>query len=331
MKIRNAEIGRAVEAELAARKQHCKALQRRRRDEVYKKLPAIREIDESMTSIAFDMGKQIMENANAGEVRGIAEELIKAKLHERNELLAAGGFPIDYLDEQYFCPVCRDTGRIGGELCRCVSQIAVNAAFENSGLNPEQNFKNFDLELRHDPKERLAAARIRDDALEYANSFPNTEKRDILYMGKAGVGKTYLLNCIGVRLLERGFSVLKLNAYHLIRLTLDTLRTEPDEKPDFLIPDLLIIDDLGTEPQIQNITVETLLSILCQRQDKNKATAFATNLKPISPDNKDNEEDNKKKSTEESLQSMYGERFTSRLFSRNTKIQLIKTSDLRFA
>ena len=322
MKIRSAEIGRAVETELAARKQRCKALQQRRRDEVYTKIPAVREIDECITAIAFDMGRQIMDNTNPDEVLGMARELIKSKTQERTELLTSNGFPADYLDEQYFCPVCHDTGRADNELCRCVSQIAVNAAFENSGLNPAQNFKNFDLSLQHDPKERLAVARIRDAALEYANTFPNTEKRDLLYLGEPGVGKTYLLNCIGGRLLERGFSVLKINAYHLIRLTLDTLRTEPDEKPDFLIPDLLIIDDLGTEPQIPNITVETLLSILCQRQDKNKATAFATNL-AIFPS-----EDN----NTETLQSMYGERFTSRMLSsRTTKIQLINTSDLRFA
>ena len=242
MKIRSAEIGRAVEAELTARKQRCKAKQDLRKAEIYRKIPAVRDIDESMTSIAFDMGRQIMANKNADEVLGIAEDLIKAKLRERSELLTANGFPADYLDKQYFCPICRDSGHIGDELCRCVSQIAVKAAFENSGLNPDQNFKNFNLDLQRSPKERLAVARIRDAAMEYADTFPDSERRDLIYTGEPGVGKTYLLNCIGVRILERGYSVLKINAYHLIRLTLDTLRMGPDEKPDFLIPDLLIID-----------------------------------------------------------------------------------------
>ena len=121
-------------------------------------------------------------------------------------------------------------------------------------------------------------SRIRDAAEAYANAFPNNERRDLLYQGETGVGKTYLLNCIGGRVLERGYSVLKISAYKLIQLTLDNLRNEPSERPDYILPDLLIIDDLGTEPMIRNITIETLLSIVCERQDLDKATIIATNL-----------------------------------------------------
>lgn len=321
MRIKTAAVGRAVEAELASRNRQNKAKQRRRKTEIYKKIPAIEEIDECITSIAVDMGKRIMAAQKPDEILELAQGLIASKMSERAALLVSNGYPGNYLDEQYSCSVCHDTGRVGNELCHCVSQIAVDAAFENSGLASEQNFKNFNLDLQRDQKERLAMARIRDAALTYADAFPNSEKRDLIYSGQAGVGKTYLLNCIGRRVLEKGYSVLKINAYRLIQLTLDMLRADPDEKIDFLIPDLLIIDDLGTEPMIQNITVETLLSILCQRQDRGRATAFATNLEIFPSDD-----------GAETLQTMYGERFTSRLLSPNTtKIQLIKTSDLRFA
>ncbi len=149
-------------------------------------------------------------------------------------------------------------------------------------------------------------SRIRDAAEAYANAFPNNERRDLLYQGETGVGKTYLLNCIGGRVLERGYSVLKISAYKLIQLTLDNLRNEPSERPDYILPDLLIVDDLGTEPMIRNITIETLLSIVCERQDLDKATIIATNLAVTDEDGVD------------TLQSVYGERFASRFMAPRT-------------
>ena len=163
-------------------------------------------------------------------------------------------------------------------------------------------------------------SRIRDAAEAYANAFPNNERRDLLYQGETGVGKTYLLNCIGGRVLERGYSVLKISAYKLIQLTLDNLRNEPSERPDYILPDLLIIDGLGTEPMIRNITIETLLSIVCERQDLDKATIIATNLAVTDEDGVD------------TLQSVYGERFASRFMApRTAKIQRVRTQNVRLS
>ncbi len=235
-------------------------------------------------------------------------------------LLAKNGFPSDYLDKQYVCEFCHDTGRIGTDLCRCVTQLAINTVFEDSGLDPKQSFEAFDINLQRTPGDRNAMAKIRDAAIAYSDSFPNNEKHDLLYFGEPGVGKTFLVNCIGGRILKRGYSVLKISAHRLIQLTLDTLRSDPSDKPDFILPDLLIIDDLGTEPMIQNITIETLLSILCQRQDMGKSTIFSTNLEVFATDNM----------SHETIWSLYGERFASRLMApRIVKIQAMHTENVR--
>lgn len=121
--------------------------------------------------------------------------LIEKKQRERRELLVPPVFPPDYLDPQYECTLCHDTGRVaGGELCRCVVQLAINTVFESSGVSAAQNFRNFDLNLQKNPKDRNVMSRIRDAAEAYANAFPNNERRDLLYQGETGVGKTYLLN-----------------------------------------------------------------------------------------------------------------------------------------
>ena len=46
----------------------------------------------------------------------------------------------------------------------------------------------------------------------------------------------------------------------------------------FLNPDVLVIDDLGTENMFKNITQEYLLYLLNERQRLNKTTIFTTNL-----------------------------------------------------
>ena len=64
--------------------------------------------------------------------------------------------------------------------------------------------------------------------------------------------------------------------------------------------DLLLIDDLGTEPMIEGVTVEELFNILNERQNAGLCTVISTNL------------------TLENLQVRYNERFISRLLNRQT-------------
>ena len=297
MRIRSAAFITALNNELADRKRRISKLKKEREAEIYGKFPRIRELDESIRSIAFDMGKKAIESEDPSGIRALAESVIAEKKLVRDCLLREAGYTADYLDPQYFCEDCHDTGRIGAELCHCVVQLAVNTAFNDSGINASQNFNNFDLDLQKNKNSRRAMQLIYDYALRYANGFPNNERHDIVFFGPTGVGKTYLLN----------------------QLTLDNLRTSPEERPDFIMPDLLIIDDLGTEPMIPNITVETLLSILSERQDLGKATLFATNLEVLPDAN-----------GTETIQSTYGERFASRLMApKNVFLRAVRTDNLR--
>ena len=320
MKIKSYEVRRAIEDELASRRLEVKRIRQAREDEAYSAVPELKELDARMRSEAIRLGRTIM-NSKSENASVEAELEIRLLQKKRAELLRSNGFSEDHLDFEYLCPDCRDTGRVNGELCRCVLQLAVNTAFEDSGIDRVQNFEAFDLSLQKEANNRSAMKKILDAAVAYADSFPDNEKKDILYFGMPGVGKTYLLNCIGARVLERGYSVLKINAHRLIRLTMDGFRSAPEDRPDFSMPDLLIIDDLGTEPMIPNITVETLLSLVCERQEMNKATLFATNLDIVSDG-----------SGVETLQSRYGERFASRLIApARVKIQGVLTENLRLS
>lgn len=320
MKIKSATLSRALAEEMNARHRKMKKLEEARYQEVCSCIPRIRELDDDTKNMIYDFGRSIMGSKDGKNIQETAEMFIIQQKEEKSKLLTQNNFPADYLDKQYVCEICQDTGRIDNSLCKCVIQLAINTAFEDSGIDAAQCFENFDINLQRTPNDRIAMTKLRDAAMVYADTFPNTEKRDLLYFGEPGVGKTFLINCIGGRVLKRGYSVLKISAHRLIQLTLDTLRSEPMNRPDFILPDLLIIDDLGTEPMIQNITIETLLSILCQRQDMNKATIFSTNLDVLANENMPNS----------TIWSVYGERFASRLMApKMVKIQAIHTENIR--
>ena len=81
---------------------------------------------------------------------------------------------------------------------------------------------------------------------------------------------------------------------------------------NFLDPEVLIIDDLGTEPILKNVTTEYLYLIISERLAQNRKTIISSNLGP------------------NDILSRYGERIFSRVFNkRECKAFNIVGDDLR--
>lgn len=253
---------RALNARLADIREHYPEIERKRR-----------EIGEASIEFA---DKMIASPDDSASLRLIAREVIGGMENELREMLVKNGLPADYLELKPVCPVCGDTGTVDGELCSCLKKIVIEKRFSGSGLIPGQTFETFRHDILDDPRDRRILDRICAYCEEYADSFPKCGLPDMLLYGDPGVGKTFLLNAIGERVLRRGYSVLRLTANRLVNETMECI-AQRREKPDLVLPDLLIIDDLGTEPMIPNVTVETLLAVICERQDKDRATLFATN------------------------------------------------------
>ena len=75
---------------------------------------------------------------------------------------------------------------------------------------------------------------------------------------------------------------------------------------------LLLVDDLGTEPLMRNITVEYLFLLLNERMEAGLSTMVTTNLTPAQ------------------IQERYGERVCSRLFDRSSALTIkLEGKDLR--
>ena len=130
-----------------------------------------------------------------------------------------------------------------------------------------------------------------------------------------GTGKTYLASSIVGELNKRKVLTVFLTSNELNSIFLKMHRQEIDRELVFDILtacDLLVIDDLGTEPLYNNVTAEYLLSIISERLDKKKHFIITTNL------------------TKSEILNRYSERFLSRISDKKqTAIIPFNGKDLR--
>ena len=92
-----------------------------RRNEVYRAVPRIKEIEEETRQIGLEISKLMLSSGSASKIKisqlkKRAEELN----NERAYLLTDNNFKLDYMDIWYTCTVCKDTGILDtGERCFC--------------------------------------------------------------------------------------------------------------------------------------------------------------------------------------------------------------------
>ena len=269
----------------------------------------------ALSILAQDTAEQRQATAREMKARGNA---INARIRE---LLKRAGLPEDELELHYRCPVCRDTGYVGdapSRFCECFETRLRLRQYEDgsmAGLD-EQNFDKFDPGIvpeQDGQRDQLVKACTL--CRRYADGFPDTEYRHLLLIGAGGLGKTFLLNCIFERVTTRGFPAVRITAFRLFEAMRQQHMSIDGKFEGFSalidVP-LLLIDDLGSEPMLRNVTVEYLFMLLNERFAARRHTIIATNLTPVQ------------------LKARYGERVASRLLDRGTVacVQL-KGKDLR--
>ena len=66
--------------------------------------------------------------------------------------------------------------------------------------------------------------------------------------------------------------------YRMIEILRKSYFDQDEGSSDLLDTQVLMIDDLGSEPLMQNVTVEQLFNLLNERQNKGLSTVVSTNL-----------------------------------------------------
>ena len=204
--------------------------------------------------------------------------------------LTENGFPADYLAPVYRCPICKDTGKTGElikEPCECYKKAYQRKLREKIGLNRDrkETFEHFDENVflnENIPGQEFTQRELmnhyRRICEEWADSYPDTRFRDLLLTGGTGLGKTFLLRAMAERLIERDVNVLVISAYRMIEILRKSYFDNDDSASELMEADVLMIDDLGSEPLMQNITVEQLFNLLNERQGRGLSTVISTNL-----------------------------------------------------
>lgn len=278
---------------------------RLRQEAVYARFPRLREITEARKALTYQLGLSLLAKEDPQSTRKAYAANMQALLREERALLKENNIPPAFLEPVWRCDACQDTGYVTGEdgvkrMCACLTQRMLAEQFTQGQVSRRERFETFQEDIFPTPRQRKATCKARDICKDYAERFPGNNPPGLLILGQAGLGKSFLLNCVAVRVLERGFSVLSLPAYDYMQAVLAALR-DRQPMPDFHAPDLLILDDLGAEPMLNNITRENLTNLLDARQRQGLATAFSSNF------------------TREQIINEYGERFAFRLLSpRNT-------------
>lgn len=268
---------------------------RQRENYIMQAIPEIADMRRTLVEVMARRSMEIIRNPNSfSQALDDLEQKIRELKRKEKELLAQHGFPPDYLSIQYRCPKCKDTGYTGDlikEKCSCLVQRLVERTYQLSDIKEleQQNFDTFNPQVFPDmPVEnsrltqREYMVQLKNRLMEYVDQFPNNQRRTILFSGKTGLGKTFLLNCMAKAILDKGYTVMRISAYKLFnQLFLSAL--QDNEQNQFLFNclfevDVLIIDDLGTETQRNNFTSEDLFNILNERLIQQKHTFLSTNL-----------------------------------------------------
>ena len=315
---------RALLEEYAAQRARNEQEQQERLSRAVALRPEIARLRQESADLAFGAMRSILSQETVERRQAVAagmKQKGRAINAQIRALLVQAGLPEDELELRCRCPICRDTGYVGdapARFCECFERRLRLRQHEDGSMAgaDEQNFDRFDATLAPEAdgqRDRLVKAR--NLCQRYADDFPDTEYRNILLCGAGGLGKTFLLNCVFERVVSRGGSAVRITAFRMFE-AMRRQHVGNDENyngfSELIEAPLLLIDDLGTEPMMRNITVEYLFTLLNERIAGNRHTVVATNLTPAQ------------------LKERYGERVASRLLDRSRCCMIrLEGKDLR--
>lgn len=263
----------------------------KRLEEVYKKIPEIRQIDALIRDIALRESINQIKNPNSDKSLEASEKIYNLKINKM-DYLEKSGYPRDYLEEIYTCKDCHDTGiNQDDEKCHCLKKLIVSELYDMSSISymlDRENFDKFDLNIfsekvyekyQMSPRENMT--NILAISKKYIRDFHEKNDLNLLLWGPTGQGKTFLLNCIAAELIKSDVIVIYQTAYEILKTIEDRKfkNIEDDKYNLYFEADLLIVDDLGIE-FVNSFTTSEIFNIINTRLLRGKKTLISTNLSP---------------------------------------------------
>lgn len=206
------------------------------------------------------------------------------------------------------CPKCKDNGVVNDKYCSCVIDRYIEYLKANSNIYPK--YKTASLDLM--PKDvnlypQIEVFNIITNILDQTlfNDFNSDKPLVFLLSGDVGVGKTYFASAVANKLMDKAISSAYVSSNELAENIVNKQFNKEYNSSlyNYLFEtECLIIDDLGTENNINSITLPAILSIIDSRINNNLVTFVTTNVKI------------------DNISKIYGERLASRLLDNNYSI-----------
>lgn len=257
-----------------------------RRAEIYLAIPEIEAADRELSGLGLEIMAAALGGTPEASIEAVKEKNLAIQ-RARGELLVAHGYPADYTDIKYECPLCADSGFVDCRMCTCMKRKLIEASYESSGmadLLKRQSFENFSLDYyAADPSAHRRMQQIYGKMKEYAETFGDGETVSLVLFGGTGLGKTHLSTAVARTVLDRGFDVYYTGAVNMLadfeyqRFGNSITGDAGQDTGRYFSCDLLIIDDLGTEVTNQ-FTTSVLYNIINTRLNRKKATIISSNL-----------------------------------------------------
>lgn len=299
-----------------------------RKNDVYKQVPKVKEIEDKINKIGLEMIKLVLKNPSNKEILALeAKEKIQVLMDEKQVLLDKWNVPKGYLEIQYECDLCKDRGFLpNGKKCNCLKQAILNESYKMSNLSrmlEKQNQCTYDDSIFSEEIDEVAKISPRQnmqlilsDCDEFIYDFHKDNDKNLLFYGDTGLGKTFMSSYIAKELLDKGYLVIYQTSFRMFEIIEEYKfknsdnHLSRDDYENLFECDLLIIDDLGTE-LTNSFTISELFIILNTRLLNGKKTIISTNLNPAQ------------------LGELYSQRIFSRIFDKFKMIKFIG-ADLRW-
>ncbi|MBR2634981.1 MAG: ATP-binding protein [Clostridia bacterium] len=311
--------------EIEENRRRAEALADLHTEEAEKADPRLKELGLRLRSTAARVLEESMKGGAdlAQRLERIRRESLDCQEEYRQRLVALG-HPADYTKPRRECPICGDTGYFEGKICACLKRRAVMEGYRASGIGrllQKQRFDNFDLsyysdtllpEKRYSPRDVMRS--LLSELKEYAENF-SMESPSLLFIGGTGLGKTHLSSAIAGKVIEKGFEVVYESAPQVCAV-FERERFESAENAvgtrRLFEAELLILDDLGTEPPSKSASSAIYHLINHRVLSCGRPTVISTNL------------------TSRALEKQYDSAVLSRLLG-EFEVKLFQGEDVRLA
>lgn len=252
-------------------------------EEVNKKIPQIKEINDAL----FRTGKELIRyigsagiEASQAEIERIKQQNLSSQVLVR-KLLTDNGFPADYLDIHFTCTKCNDTGYQGAYYCDCFKKVCGMLQAEKLNSSTKLILSNFDtFQLSYySGEDYFTMERIFNFAKDYAANF-TPRSGSVLMFGPTGLGKTHLSLAIANQVIQKGFTVIYDSIINILR-NIEKEHFSHEHSTEMLDmvmdTDLLILDDLGTEFETSFYN-SMIYNIINTRLSASRPTIISTNM-----------------------------------------------------